>query len=53
MFQFKEITFAYETLTNPEKREIYDRYGEKGLREGMDGGGGGGRQFVLINSNHI
>jgi len=38
--KFKELSFAHETLTNPDKREIYDRYGEKGLRDGMGGGGG-------------
>ena len=38
-FQFKEISFAYEVLSNPEKRETYDRYGLEGLKEG--GGGGG------------
>uniref|UniRef100_A0A8C1JAE2 DnaJ heat shock protein family (Hsp40) member A2a n=1 Tax=Cyprinus carpio TaxID=7962 RepID=A0A8C1JAE2_CYPCA len=37
---FKEISFAYEVLTNPEKKDLYDRYGEQGLREGGCGGGG-------------
>ncbi|KAK8747223.1 hypothetical protein OTU49_016691 [Cherax quadricarinatus] len=32
--KFKEISFAYEVLTDPQKREIYDRYGMKGLQEG-------------------
>jgi len=36
--QFKEISFAYEVLSNPEKREIYDRHGIQGLREGGSGG---------------
>lgn len=36
--KFKEISFAYEVLSNPEKREIYDRHGVQGLREG--GGSG-------------
>ncbi|XP_071539874.1 dnaJ homolog subfamily A member 2-like [Panulirus ornatus] len=36
--KFKEISFAYEVLTNPEKREIYDRYGLKGLQEGGESG---------------
>lgn len=43
--QFKEISFAYEVLTNPEKKELYDRYGEQGLREG--GGGGGGMDDIF------
>ncbi|TRY56729.1 hypothetical protein DNTS_012989 [Danionella cerebrum] len=38
--KFKEISFAYEVLTNPEKRDLYDRYGEQGLRDGGCGGGG-------------
>merc|ERR1712045_314487 len=36
--RFKEISMAYETLSNPEKREIYDQYGEKGIKEGGHGG---------------
>lgn len=29
-------------MSDPEKREIYDKYGEDALKEGMGGGGGGG-----------
>lgn len=38
--KFKEITQAYEVLSDEKKRKVYDQYGEDGLKEG---GGGGGR----------
>jgi len=56
--KFKEISFAYEVLSDKEKRATYDRYGLKGLQEGggydddvfgnlfgnLFGGFGGGRR---------
>ena len=38
--KFKEISMAYEVLSNEDKRRIYDAHGEQGIKEG--GGGGGG-----------
>ena len=47
ILQFKEISFAYEVLSNPEKRETYDRHGLQGLKEGGGGGGGGKLHYIL------
>ena len=39
-YKFKELTFAYEILTDPERRREYDAYGLEGLRRGAGGGFG-------------
>src|ERR687885_1566241 len=35
--RFKAITEAYDVLRDPQKRAMYDRYGEAGLRGGAGG----------------
>src|SRR3989344_2089438 len=45
--KFKEITKAYEILTDPKKKEIYDQYGADAFAPGSGFGGqqpGGGTQ---------
>jgi molecular chaperone DnaJ len=46
--KFKEAKLAYEVLSNPQKRQAYDRFGHAGVDQGQGGMGGGADAFSDI-----
>ena len=60
--KFKQISEAYDVLSDPQKRQIYDLYGEEGIKSaelsspggfGGGGGGGGANRFNPRNADDI
>ena len=48
--QFKQLSQAYEVLSDEKKRTVYDQYGEQGLKEGGGPGGfHGSDPFDIFN----
>lgn len=54
--KFKQILEAYDVLSDPKKRQIYDLYGEEALKSGLyppNGGGGRGSKFNSRDAKDI
>ena len=52
--KFKEVNEAYEVLSNPEKRKMYDQFGTADPNQGFGGAGGPFRRrkwilFIFVN----
>lgn len=49
--RFKEVAEAYEVLSDKKKRDVYDQYGEEGLKGNMGSPQGGGSRFGTDGGN--
>jgi DnaJ family protein B protein 11 len=47
--KFSAISHAYDILSDPKKKAIYDKYGEEGLKQQQQGGGGGHPMDIFGN----
>ncbi|XP_044923910.1 dnaJ homolog subfamily A member 1-like [Mustela putorius furo] len=45
--KFKQISQAYEVLSDAKKRELYDKRGEQAIKEGGAGGGFGSPMYIF------